>query len=67
MSTSKPLHEYACENVVEVGSYWSAEMALHNALGCDAYPEELAAAARAAEQVADAASSLARRLREAGR
>jgi hypothetical protein len=62
----RPLHEYACIDVVASDAYERAQMGLHNALGCDAYPEELQAAARAAERLADQAQVLARRLREAG-
>jgi hypothetical protein len=64
---SRQLHEYACEDVVATKRFFEAESGLRNALGCDAYPEELRAAARSAERLADEASALARRLRKAGK
>lgn len=58
-----PLHEYAIEDCVDMEAFSRAEMALRNALGCDAYREEIQAARVAAMGLADQATRLAGRLR----
>jgi hypothetical protein len=56
MSTT---HESAVEDCVDMSAYWAAETALHNALGCDAYREEVEAARRAAVRLLDQCERLA--------